>query len=125
MFVKPKPPKKQKAEVFISPTKGPQLDETLKPVKEIMNKESFILTYDQLLNFFDNSQKNTDVLSVAERYINDIGEVITILTFIYPNIKDKSMKSRWTKIRNKLTKQLVTPDCNTTSDSESDVPLTQ
>lgn len=119
-FTKPKTPKKQKAEEPI--TKN--LNDLLITTKEIIETGTFILTYEQLLNFFDNAQKTTDTLSVAKRYTDDIDELIRMLTIIYPHINDKSMKSRCTKIRNRLSKQLTTPNSNLTSDSESDNSIT-
>ncbi|KAK9892775.1 hypothetical protein WA026_021966 [Henosepilachna vigintioctopunctata] len=122
-FVIPnKPSKKQKAEKLVDKTKS--LNDLLSPTKEFINRSKFVLTY-HLLNFFDNSQISNDLLSVAKRYPDDVSDLIKMLSLIHPRIKDKSMKTRCTKVRNRLTNQLLAPNCIITSESDSDTSFSQ
>ncbi|KAK9891857.1 hypothetical protein WA026_017345 [Henosepilachna vigintioctopunctata] len=64
-FVIPnKASKKQKAEKLVDKIRS--LNDLFSPTKEFINSSKFVLTYDQLLNFFDNSQRSNDLLSVAK-----------------------------------------------------------
>ncbi|KAK9873452.1 hypothetical protein WA026_022683 [Henosepilachna vigintioctopunctata] len=52
------------------------------PTKECINSSKFVVTYDQLLNFFDLSQRSNDLLTVAKRYTDDVSDLIEILSLI-------------------------------------------
>jgi len=115
-FVKPKKPKNRQQNTPMN------FEELLKPTKDLVANESYALTYNQLVNLFDDTLNNPNTLSIAKRYNVDINEIIKMLTLIYPSIENKAMKSRCTLIRNRLSKQLLREsDIAITSDSDSDI----
>lgn len=77
-------------------------------VKQIMedNPSQYVVNYSTLKCFIENSFGNSDPLSEARRFTDDIPGLLQTLTEIYPNITDKSLKNRCTRLKKKLIHQM-------------------
>lgn len=82
--------------------------EILLPAKKIISEANpqFDLTFDQLVDFMENSQGSPDPLSTSLLYTKNTSGLIDMLTKIYPSITHRATKSRITKLRNRIYKQL-------------------
>lgn len=82
--------------------------EILLPAKKVLNEANppFDLTFDQLVDFMENSQGSPDPLSISLLYTNNTSGLLNMLTKIHPSITHRATKSRITKLRNKIRKQL-------------------
>lgn len=77
-------------------------------VEKVMeeNPTQFSIKYPALKCFIENSFGNADPLREARRFTNDIPGLLQTLTEIYPNITEKSLKNRCTRLKKKLIHQL-------------------
>lgn len=84
------------------------LAELLLPAKTMINKENppFELAFDQLVDFMENSHGSPDPLSVSLLYTKNTPALLDMLTKIYPFLTHRGTKSKLTKLRNKIQKQL-------------------
>lgn len=80
----------------------------LKPAKPHIedNSADFVLTYDNLLSFLEDSHGNTDLLSEARKYTPHVNKVMKMLNEVYSHVADRSIKSRITRIMKKLKEQM-------------------
>ncbi|KAL3273431.1 hypothetical protein HHI36_014875, partial [Cryptolaemus montrouzieri] len=101
-FAKPETSKKPKHNTQVNLI---ILKDQLFPTKETIENRKCILSFDQLVRFFEDTYKSSDTLSVARKFTDDVESVISMLTSIYPYIQDKIIKSRCTRVRS-LNKQL-------------------
>ncbi|KAG5872203.1 hypothetical protein JTB14_011075 [Gonioctena quinquepunctata] len=87
-------------------------------VKELIDNNSpqYPLNSQQLDNSIENSYGCKNLLALANDYINEPQKIITMLGEIRPQLTDKKIKTRCTKLKTKLLK-LITPG---TIDAESD-----
>ncbi|KAG5891285.1 hypothetical protein JTB14_019654 [Gonioctena quinquepunctata] len=87
-------------------------------VKKLIDNHSLNipLNSQQLENFIENSYGCKNLLALANDYINEPQKIITMLEEIRPQLTDKKIKTRCTKLKTKLLK-LITPG---TIDAESD-----
>ncbi|KAG5889333.1 hypothetical protein JTB14_012604 [Gonioctena quinquepunctata] len=87
-------------------------------VKKLIDNHSpqYPLNSQQLENFIENSYGCKNLLALANDYINEPQKIITMLEEIRPQLTDKKIKTRCTKLKTKLLK-LITPG---TIDAESD-----
>lgn len=118
-FVKPSTGKKNKKKKLTQPeTNLAKSDstESLTSVTEQLesarnfiedNAATLVLSYDQLVHFFENSYGNSDPLSIAREYTNNIPQFLQTLSLIYPHLTYPSIKARCTRIQNKIKKQLA------------------
>lgn len=107
-FVKPDPPHNKKLKKSNSSEEKSTIAEQLKPIEDYINKASppFILTMDQVTDLFENSKGETDLLSLAREYTSDIPKLLDMLYKIHPHLTHRSIKSRNTRLQNKIKKQL-------------------
>lgn len=101
------------------------IQEIMMPTKTVFHDTSnnFNLTYEQTLDFFENYTSSTDPISLLQTYTTDIPNFIYMLTTIKPYFTEKSMKTKCTKLINKIEKMLDDPayqdsDCSTNSAPE-------
>lgn len=115
-FLKPTAhtPKKHKAELP-SENKNTSVDELLEPAKAFIESNSFVMNYNSFVDFIQNAQGSPDLLSCVQQYTNDIP--INMLTRIYPRLTDRRIKTRCTKIRNKIFEH---PKLITSHETDSD-----
>lgn len=100
-FIKPKEAyqKKQKRT-------AQNIEKLMHPAKDFIDKGSFVLSYEEITDFLDNVYGSPDPLSCARQYTDDIPAVADMLTKIHPYLTERKIKTRATKIRNKLINQL-------------------
>ncbi|KAG5892997.1 hypothetical protein JTB14_037190 [Gonioctena quinquepunctata] len=84
------------------------MDELLGPIEPMFEDQSqqYVLTYEELKNFFENIHGSVDPLSVAKSYTSDITGLLNLLHKIYPLLTERKIKTRCTKVQNKIRKQL-------------------
>lgn len=79
--------------------------------KYIENSEqNFILNFEQLSSFLENSFGSADPLSIAQDYTHDIPSLLTMLKSIYPHCKHRALKNRLTRMQKKMKLQLNIPN---------------
>lgn len=83
-----------------------QLEEALKPIKDEVEKNTYILSYEDLKEFLENTYGNPDPLSIARDYTTNIYALIEMLNKLYPKLTERSLKTKFSKITNKLKLQL-------------------
>lgn len=91
------------------------MDILLQPAKEHITKGSAIypLSYEQLKDFLEKSHGNADPLSLSKTYLEDTASIIKMMRSVYPYVDNRNIKSRFTRLINKLENN------STASDSES------
>ena len=87
------------------------MDELLNPVKELIESTTndYILNYLHFKSFFGNATSSQNVINVAKANIPNILLLIDLIHNVYPHLKERAMKHKCTKIKNKLLKQLDNP----------------
>lgn len=113
-FLTPSPPTaiphssrpKQKKPKTESSAEQPISDETLYPVRKLIeeNPTNFILPYHSFKCFLENSSGSKDLLAEANRFTNDIDALLSMLYQTYPVLTNRGLKSKFTRIQNKLKK---------------------
>lgn len=125
VFLKPPKPATKKAKKENSSHSEPlQLtDVALAPVQEVIQSEpsSFVLDFKQIIHFLENAQGTSDVLSVAQQYTTDINGLMNMLTRLHPYFPSRNLKTRCTRLRKKLSKQLSQEDNCAESDTDTSV----
>lgn len=98
-------------------------EELLRPAKEFIEGRGsqLPLTYDQIVDFFDNVHGSSDPLLITKEYTKDISAVLEMLTDLYPHLESRSLKNRCTRLRKKITKQLCGENVE---ESDSDMSQT-
>ncbi|KAG5865617.1 hypothetical protein JTB14_024963 [Gonioctena quinquepunctata] len=71
------------------------------PAKEFIdkNRESMVLTYQELSDFLENVQGSSDPLSVSKQYTIDTQALIRMMTEVYPYFTERRIKARCTKLK--------------------------
>lgn len=116
-FKIPKPRKKSRHNA--DPLKEKSIQEMMLPTKTLFDNPShnFVLTYDQTTDFFENCSGSKDILSLIKTYTTDIPDFLDMLTKLRPFFTDKSIKTKCTKMKNKINRLL---DTDPTPDPDSD-----
>lgn len=80
----------------------------LQLIKELIMKSptEYSISYENFKSFFENSFGNPDPLSEARRYTNDVVSLLNTIKNLYSNLKDRTLRNRFTRISKKLKKQL-------------------
>lgn len=92
------------------------------PIKELFDNETQIISFEQTIDFFENVQGSVDPLSTAKDYTSDILELLQLLTKIHSYTSDRQIKTKCTKTKKRIMKQLNL--LKSREDAESDVSLT-
>uniref|UniRef100_A0A6P7H457 Uncharacterized protein LOC114344139 n=1 Tax=Diabrotica virgifera virgifera TaxID=50390 RepID=A0A6P7H457_DIAVI len=71
------------------------------------NSDNGYLTQEELIDFFENAYGSADPLSIAKTYTEDIEGLLNFLTKIHPALTPKYLKSRCTRLKTKINKQLL------------------
>lgn len=98
------------------------LSEMLSPLKQIIEEANppYVLTYDQLYDFFENVHGNSDPLGISLTYTEDTQSLLYMIGKLYRKLSHRNIKSRFTRIRNKIREQLRSPE-DTGHYSDSDM----
>lgn len=115
--------------IFVTPEKPPQkkqrpdFDALLKPAKVFINsyKPPFVLNFDQLVDLFANSYGSPHPDQIAINYTNALPLLCYMLHEINPHLKDRSIKTRCTKLREKCEFFDSQPSTDNESDASSEV----
>ncbi|KAG5872925.1 hypothetical protein JTB14_009335 [Gonioctena quinquepunctata] len=81
------------------------------------HKPNYPLNSQQLENFIENSLGSKDLLIIAKDYTYEPLAIITMLDEIRPQLTGRKMKTRCTKLKTRLLKQIITGNIDTESDS--------
>lgn len=84
------------------------------------NPEKFVINFDQLVSFLENTQGNADILAEANRYTPKTNLLIDMIYNIYPHLTEKSIKTKCTKTMQKLKKQIKSDILETQSNISID-----
>ncbi|CAH0560626.1 unnamed protein product [Brassicogethes aeneus] len=110
-FIKPKETAQKKLKTRQhSDISTKTVEQLMEPVKKFVEENKFALNFEQITDFFENVHGSPDPLSCAKQYTSDIHDLIVMLTLIYPHFTERSIKTRCTKIRNKLSEQIKVKD---------------
>ena len=84
--------------------KKKQLERSLLAIKQQIDTDSakYNLTFDDLKNFLENSHGQHDVIKIAENITTDTKNLVNAMNEVYEHLNDKSMKSRFTRLKKKL-----------------------
>lgn len=108
-FLTPKPPKRLPKKIKISETTkppAPTTPEMLEPAREQYLKTNSALSFDAISHFLINAYGNTDPLSLAKTYTENVQDLLDSIDKIYPILHDKTLKNRCTRLIKKVRKQL-------------------
>ena len=96
--------KKSKKNDDISPPTFDDFSTKLNPAKEFVenNSDDYILNFSQLCSFLLDTHGISDILSVSRNYTTDNLSLVKMLDDIYSYLTDRNIKSRITRIKNKL-----------------------
>lgn len=94
------------------------IEEWLEPARELFKSKNSSLSYDQFINFMEQSHKNPDTLALARQYTTNINGLLSFMVDIQEFTSNRSAKIRITKITNKIQEQL--DDEAEHSDSQSE-----
>ncbi|KAJ8675974.1 hypothetical protein QAD02_011760 [Eretmocerus hayati] len=102
--------------------------EQLKDAKQLIedNKDKYPLNNDQLVKFICDAQASNDVINTASDLTDNLQSIEEMLSDIYPLLKSRPMKSRFTKLKNRLfgaaNVESTTGDELTQSENENEFP---
>lgn len=115
--------RKKKIQQTISLSHPPDFDALLKPAKVFINsyKPPFVLNFDQLVDLFANSYGSPHPDQIAINYTNALPLLCYMLHEINPHLKDRSIKTRCTKLREKCEFFDSQPSTDNESDASSEV----
>uniref|UniRef100_A0A6P7EXJ7 Uncharacterized protein LOC114324163 n=1 Tax=Diabrotica virgifera virgifera TaxID=50390 RepID=A0A6P7EXJ7_DIAVI len=97
----------------------------IQPAKEFIDKAStlFGLNYTEIVSFLDDAHGSPNPLSITQEYTKNITGLLVMLTEIYPKLEDRRIKSRITRIRKKMRRQLNLD--KTEGDNSEDTDVSQ
>lgn len=115
---KPKPKKKRSE----SPGSNINIEELTKPIRKIMKAQpkQFELTYDELIQFIEDLQGSTEYLKIAREYTNDVPKLLKNLNILYGYLENATIKSRFTRLRNRIKEQLEEEEEGLSPESETE-----
>lgn len=92
------------------------------PAKNFIEKSPtpFVLDYDQLLDFLENVHGNSDPLSVAYLYTDDVTGLLDMMSKVYSHLTHRSIKSRITRLKKKIFEQLSRMEEGENSEHDTD-----
>lgn len=95
----------KKKKIKVEPAKESDLETQLVPLKEILSSEEnpYALDYLQVKSFLEKTKGHPNVKEVALEFNQDTSVIISCLKDIYPFLTERAIKSRITRIMNKLT----------------------
>nr|CAH7732049.1 unnamed protein product [Callosobruchus chinensis] len=118
IFVKPKDAVAKKLRADSSLKLSPGALESLTAFME-NNQSSLAINSTQLISLLENVHGTQDVITVVKDYTSDIKGLTETLLMIYPQIPDKTIKNRCTRLRKKLERYLDSNADDHLSDTSS------
>ena len=93
------------------------IPEMLLPAKELINNAQYPLSFDEIVDFFEKSNGEPNILGLVNKYTHDTKGALDMLYDIYPLLCHKAAKSRCKNIQKRIKKA-----CNyLTDDPENNV----
>lgn len=103
-----KPAKRIKKSKVDNQSTNTSMEELLKPAKNfIYDNPTFILTYEELTDFLENTLGGSDHLKMSQEYTYDTEKLLDMLTQVYPRLEHRSIKNRITRIKSQIRKQQI------------------
>lgn len=100
--------KKHKRSESLESISSLEIRENLQPIKKLMQaNKKYNVTYEQLVDFMENVSGSADPLSIARDYTTNITGFISTLRDIHSKLKNATIKSRITRVSNKIKTQLT------------------
>lgn len=119
---KPKKPKHTKTTAHNKESKT-QLEEMLTAVKDLFITEKQILSFEETVDFFENIQGSKDILSIANSYNPNTILILQLLSNIHSATSNRQLKTKCTKTKRKIIKQLNVNTTELDLGTESDTSL--
>lgn len=94
----------------------PNIDLLIPAKIVIENHSPQVLNFEQIVSLFDNIHGSSDAISIVKEYTDNFVGLLNLLESIYPNLTERSIKTRCTKLKKKLYSIIS----NSAADSESD-----
>lgn len=87
-------------------------DDTKSAIREVYQKnpKDFVLPIDNLFAFLENSYDSSDPYLEALKFTTDIKSLLSNMHRIYPALRDRSIKNRFTRLRKKIKAHLVSEE---------------
>lgn len=105
-FIEPKcrPKKSKKLKTSSSTESLTPIDDLVLPAKEMIENASspYVLSYEQLCSFLENAHGNRDPLSLSQTYTDNTTDLLKMLDQVYPQLTQRSIKNRITRIIKKI-----------------------
>lgn len=100
--------------------KNTKIEHALEPLQNIMvsNPDDFVFTYNTLKHYIIETVGSSNIISVTAKYTTDSLLLINTLRKLYPELTEKSMRSRFSKIINILENPLINNQINSTDDEQ-------
>lgn len=101
------------------------ITEKLEPAREhlLLNAQKYPLDFENISQFLSATHGKSDIIGVAQKYTADIPSLLNMLTEIYSFLQDRSIKSRITRIKNRIqdsiTDEVTNDNMNFTDESET------
>lgn len=92
-----------------SPAPSPPIEEVLAPLKDeiVNNPEKYILSYNELKDYLENSAGSNNQLETAMEYTEDIPALVKMLNTLYPMLSERGSKHKFTRLQTKIKLQLL------------------
>lgn len=96
------------------------IEEQMNPLESIMNEspDQYILTYDQLKTYISETKGSKNINEVTSKYTLQKNQVIDMLRKLYPELKQRNIKGRFTKIIKFLEERSDASSPTSSSDEE-------
>lgn len=106
---KPAKPAKKKRKIRDASPDAALTEITKSTIKEIYQKspEDFIIPVDNFLAFLENSHGNSNPYLEALKFTADIKSLLSNMYTIYPALKERSIKNRFTRLAKKIKAHLA------------------
>nr|CAH7723180.1 unnamed protein product [Callosobruchus chinensis] len=121
-FLKPKTTNVKKHKVDTPPSYIPE--SMLHSLREFMDRNpgSLVINCDQLKSILENAHGNQNIIETVKEHTENIKGLIETILLIYPNITDRALKNRCTRLRKKLERHIGNDgddSCGETSSTDS------
>lgn len=122
-FITPSSQKRPKKKSKKSETNSQNIEELLAPLETTLNQPNKLMNYVQFKNFIENTRGAKNPVTIAKDYCKNVTELTSLMQELYPLLEDRSIKSRFTRIINKLGKsesKEITGSSNNSQSSEDE-----
>ena len=115
--------KRKKKKLIKSEEKS--IDNLLEPIKAELDKPESLMDYLTFKSFLENVKDSKNTKAIAANYSNDLNKIADMSFNLYPLLTQRSIKSRFTRIRKKLTKTEEDGNISTDYNTENESIISQ